>query len=439
MNYEEASNYLRRTINENASRRQPNRLERMQLFLRELGDPQNAYPTIHVGGTSGKGSTATMIAAALSAAGLRTGLHTKPHLSSMTERARIDGVPIGEEALGELLSEMMPAIERTTAEEGRPSYYETLLALTFCYFAREAVDAGVIEVGIGGRLDGTNVLLPEVSVITNVGLDHTEILGDTKEEIALDKAGIAKPGIPLVSDATGAPRDVIAEVCRDVGAPFFAVADIVKVEERRGEPYGQSFVATTERGAYDLSLPVLGSFQRRNAATAIAALERLRDGLQPSIDAVERGFARLVIPGRMEFFPAFPSVVFDVAHNADKARGLADALLETFPEKRFVFVVAIGESKDVAGVLEPWLELPASFVFTSFETPGRTPVRPLNLVNVAQNVGRPARAIVDPVEALSVARRNAEGSNVVVVTGSTFLVGRLRDWWLANVGERSRN
>ena len=141
----------------------------------------------------------------------------------------------------------------------------------------------------------------------------------------------------------------------------------------------------------------------------------------------------------MEFFPAFPSVVFDIAHNADKARGLADALLETFPDKRFVFVVAIGESKDVAGVLEPWLGLPASFVFTSFETPGRGAVRPLTLVNVAQNVGRQARAIVDPVEALAVARRNADGSNVVVVTGSTFVVGQLRDWWLANVGERSRN
>ena len=439
MNYEEASNYLRRTINESASRRQPNRLERMRLLLRELGDPQNAYPTIHVGGTSGKGSTATMIAAALGAAGLRAGLHTKPHLSSMTERARIDGNPIPEDAFGELLSEMMPAIERTTAEEGRPSYYETLLALAFSYFAREAVDAGVIEVGIGGRLDGTNVLVPEVAVITNVGLDHTEILGDTKEEIALDKAGIAKPGVPLVSDASGAARDVIAGVCREVGAPFFATRDLVKIEARSGEPYGQSFVATTERGAYDLALPVLGSFQRRNAATAIAALEKLRDGLRPSIEAVERGFARLVIPGRMEFFPAFPSVVFDVAHNADKARGLADALLETFPEKRFVFVVAIGESKDAAGVLEPWLELPASFVFTSFETQGRTAVRPFTLVNVAQNVGRPARAIVDPVEALSVARRNADGSNVVVVTGSTFVVGQLRDWWLANVGERSRN
>ncbi len=202
MNYEEASSYLRGTINETASRRQPTRLERMRLLLRELGDPQNAYPTIHVGGTSGKGSTATMIAAAFTASGLRAGLHTKPHLSSMTERARIDGSAIGEDVFADLLSEMLPAIERTVRVEGRPSYYETLLALAFAHFAREAVDVGVIEVGIGGSLDGTNVLLPEVAVITNVGLDHTEILGETKEEIARDKAGIAKPGVPLVSDAT---------------------------------------------------------------------------------------------------------------------------------------------------------------------------------------------------------------------------------------------
>jgi len=439
VNYEEAAAYLRGTINETASRRNPNRLDRIRVLLRELGDPQLRYPTIHVGGTSGKGSTATMIAAALTASGLRVGLHTKPHLSSMTERARIDGAPIDEERFAALLSDMTSAIERTVGEEGRPSYYETLLALAFEYFAREAVDVGVIEVGIGGTLDGTNVLVPEVSVITNVGLDHTEILGETKEEIARDKAGIAKPGVPLVSDASGAPLAVIAEICREVGAPFFRVDDRVRLEDRPSEPYGQSFGATTERGRYELSLPILGGFQRRNAATAIAALEFLGDTLRPSIEAVERGFATLVIPGRMEFFPAFPSVVFDVAHNADKAQSLADALRETFPEKRFVFVVAIGESKDAAGVLKPWLELPASFVFTSFETPGRSSVRPFTLVNVAQNQGRSARAIVDPVEALSVARRNADGSNVIVVTGSTFVVGHLRDWWLTNVVERSRH
>ena len=172
----------------------PNRLDRIRAFLAALGNPQDAYPTIHVAGTSGKGSTSTMIAAALQASGKRTGLHTKPHLASVTERARIDGIAISEDAFGELLGEMQAAVDRVSFEHGRPTYYETLLALAFLWFARSDVDVAVIEAGVGGTLDGTNVLRPRVSVITNVALDHTDILGETVEEIARDKAGIAKAG-----------------------------------------------------------------------------------------------------------------------------------------------------------------------------------------------------------------------------------------------------
>jgi dihydrofolate synthase/folylpolyglutamate synthase len=439
MTYSEASNYLLGTINETASRRNPHRLERMQSFLNNLGDPHLAYPTLHVGGTSGKGSTSTMLATALSATGKRIGLHTKPHLTSMTERARVDGIAISEDAFAAVLSEMLPAIERTAREYGRPSYYETLLALAFVYFAESKVDAAVIEVGIGGSLDGTNLVVPEVSVITNVGLDHTDILGETVELIARDKAGIAKRDIPLVSDAVSGARAVIEATCARVGAPFFSVADETTIEQMPSETYGQSFTVTTREAAYELSLPVLGHFQQRNAATAIVALERLRPDLRPSPAEIAHGLSRLVVPGRMEFFPGFPSIVFDVAHNPDKSASLAAALLETFPNRRFSFVVGIGESKDAANVLRPLLELPASFIFTSFETAGRTAERPQRLVNIAQLNGTSARAITDPIEALAVARRQAESSHVVVVTGSTFLTGLLRDWWLENVAERTRN
>jgi dihydrofolate synthase/folylpolyglutamate synthase len=439
MDYDEATSYLLGTINETLSRRNPHRLERMEAFLAHLGDPHRRYPTIHVGGTSGKGSTSTMIAAALSALGKKTGLHTKPHLTAMTERARIDAAPVPEEMFAELLTEMMPAIAATTHDHGRPSYYETLLALAFLYFARERVDVAVVEVGIGGTLDGTNVILPEVSIITNVGLDHTEILGDTAEMIARDKAGIAKAGVPLVSDARGGAREVIVAACARAGAPFFDVAGNAAIEQRPSEPYGQSFAVTTAAGRYEIILPVLGRFQQRNAATAIVALERLRADLRPSIADVERGLLHLVVPGRMEFFPGFPSVIFDVAHNPDKAASLAEALRETFPGRRFTFVIAVTETKDAVAILRPWFDLPASFVFTSFETPGRTAERPQRLANIAEVAGVAARAIADPVEALAVARRNADSSHVVVVTGSTFLTGILRTWWLENVVERSRN
>ncbi|GAC1395658.1 MAG: Mur ligase family protein [Vulcanimicrobiaceae bacterium] len=438
MTYERATTYLLGTINETISRAVPHRLARMAALLAHLGDPHLRYPTIHVGGTSGKGSTSTMISATLTASGKRTGLHTKPHLTSMTERARIDGTPVSEERFGDLLGEMMPAIEATTHEFGRPSFYETTLALAFLYFAHEAVDVAAIEVGIGGKLDGTNLVRPEVSIITNVGLDHTELLGDTTAQIASDKAGIAKENVPLVSDASGDARDVIEAACARVGAPFFAVGEHAELVARPSERYGQSFALRTARETYEVTLPVLGRFQQRNAATAVVALERLRDDLRPSRDAIELGLAHLVIAGRMEFFPGFPSVIFDVAHNPDKAASLAQGLRETFPDRRFVFVVGIGETKDAQAILNAWFDLPATFIFTAFDTPGRTAERPQRLANIAELAGVSARTIADPVEALAVARRHADGSHVVVVTGSTFVPATLRAWWLEHVGERSR-
>jgi len=438
MTFERASQYLLGTINETASRYNPHRLDRMTALLHHQGDPHRAYPTVHVGGTSGKGSTATMIATALSAAGKRTGLHTKPHLSSMTERARIDGVSIPEDVFGDVLSEMMPAIEQTSMQFGRPSYYETTLALAFAYFARENVDVGVIEVGIGGTLDGTNLVAPEISVITNVGLDHTELLGETTAEIARDKAGIAKPGVPLVSDASGDARAVIETTCARVGAPFVGVFDRTTIAPRAGERYGQSFAVTTECDTYELALPVLGRFQQRNAATAIVALERLRSGLRPTREQIERGFARLVLPGRMEFYPGFPGIIFDVAHNPDKAASLAEALRETFPDRRFIFIVGIGESKDVPNILRQWSSLPATFIVTSFEAPGKTAERPQRLANILEQAGVASRTIGNPIEALAVARRHADSSAIVVVTGSTFVAATLRAWWLEHVVERSR-
>lgn len=434
MNFSTAQAYLLGTVNEVTSPREPGRLDRMRALLRELADPQDQYPTVHVGGTSGKGSTSTMIAAMLTAAGHRTGLHTKPHLRSVVERARIDGANIPEESFGDLLAEMMPAIERVAAEHTRPSYYETLLALAFLYFAQQRVDVAVIEVGIGGKLDGTNVLRPLVSVITNVGLDHTEILGETLEEIAADKAGIAKPGIPLVSSvADPGARRVIESACRQAGAPFIAVGDVTRITTQAVNPYSQSFAVATEKQTYDVVLPLLGDFQQENCATALVAVESLPQALTPDRDAAEMGLSRLNLAGRMEFFPSHPAVVFDVAHNPDKARHLARALAATFPERRFVFVLAIGQSKDAQGILAAFATLPSTLIFTEFVAKGRTATKPQRLVNIAETLGLWGRAISDPVEALAIARRNAGADDVVVVTGSTFIVAQLREWWMEHV------
>ena len=428
--FAQAEAYLLETIDESVSPRTSYKLDRMRAFLRELGDPHRAYPTVHVGGTSGKGSTATMIAAALQAAGKRTALHTKPHLHSMTERARIDGAPVARERFAELLGAMMPAIERVAPRYGRPTYYETLLALAFEHFARERVDAAVIEVGLGGRLDGTNVIIPAVAAITSIGYDHTDVLGTTLEAIAFEKAGIAKRGVPLVvAPVDPAALAVIERHAADAGAPVVEVRDVVRVTDGPPDAREQRMSARTARGEYELRLPVLGLFQRANAATAIAVLELLPDGLRPTREAVERAFAQLELPGRMELFGRNPAVVLDVAHNAEKAALLAASLREHFPGRRVQYVVAIGESKDARRILEALAAIPATFTFTTFTATGRTPIAPARLAAMAEAIGSWGRTIDDPIEALTVARRTAGPGDVVVVTGSTFVVAGLREWY----------
>jgi dihydrofolate synthase/folylpolyglutamate synthase len=433
VNFTRAQEYLLGTIDETKSRRTEYKLDRMRAFLHALGDPQNTYPTIHVGGTSGKGSTSTMIAAALQASGKRASLHTKPHLQSVTERARIDGIAVSEKRFAELLAGMMPAIDAIAPEHGRPSYYETLLALAFEHFAQERVDVAVIEVGLGGRLDGTNVIVPVIAAITSVGRDHTEVLGDTIEAIALEKAGIAKPGIALVLGAM--PPEAAATIQRhadDVGAPVVRAGDVTSIGTVRfdGQSGGQAFEIVTQRARYDISTPVLGEFQRSNAATAIAVLERLPAALRPSVENVEGGFSDVVIPGRFEVFRAHPSVVFDIAHNAEKAQHLAASLTEAFPGRRIHYVVAIGEDKDAREILSELAPGAATFTFTTFRTDGRNPARPHKLALIAEAIGRWGRVIEHPVDALEAVRRSAGSEDVVVVTGSTFVVAELRDWWI---------
>jgi dihydrofolate synthase/folylpolyglutamate synthase len=427
--FEQAQAYLLGTIDEMVSRRTSYKLDRMHAFLRELGDPHRAYPTIHVAGTSGKGSTCTMIATVLQAAGKRTGLHTKPHLHLMTERARIDGVCVDPRRFAALLDGMMPAIERITPQFGRPTYYETLLALAFVHFATERVDVAVIEVGLGGRLDGTNLLQPEVTAITSIGYDHTEVLGDTLQAIAREKAGIARAGVPFVVSAT-APEalQTLAECAVEAAAPLVRVSEAVSVEPLPcGAPYAQTFAATTPAARYRIDLPVYGLFQVANAATAIAVLERLGASLRPTVQDVETGLARVAIPGRMEVFAGEPTCVLDIAHNDEKAQSLVASLRAFFPQRRVHYVVAIGESKDAASILSTLASLPSTFTFTSFNVTGRRAIDPADLTAMAAALGIRAAAVPDSLGAFTRACDAAADGDLVVVTGSTFAVAAVRE------------
>jgi dihydrofolate synthase/folylpolyglutamate synthase len=435
MDFQSALRILDRSTGETTSGRFPGRLERMAALLRHVGNPERAFTAVHVGGTAGKGSTATMCAAILSEAGYKVGLHTKPHLHSVVERARIGNVPIGEERFGEIFELLASAIDEMRATQwGPPSYFELLVALSFVYFAQEAVDVAVVEVGVGGLLDGTNLIVPKVSVITNVGTDHKDVLGDTVEQIAKDKAGIIKDGVPVVTAAEQpSVLRIIEDAARRHAAPLTIVNKAASVESAVSDvSYAQSVRVQTTARTYEFSLPLIGEFQATNAATAILSCEQIHDAFPVTEHDISRAMSTLWLPGRTEYYPSRPALLFDVAHNVEKAAALRGAIERHFPQRRLVFVVAIAEDKDVAGVIGAWRGLPAQYIFTTFDVSHRRSRHARSLVNIAEGGGMVSRAVDDPIEALNLARRIASAPDLVVVTGSTFLVGTLRRWFLEN-------
>jgi dihydrofolate synthase/folylpolyglutamate synthase len=296
-------------------------LERTERLLDELGRPDRVYPVIHVGGTNGKGSVATLIAETLRTAGWRTGLYTSPHLVSFRERYLVDGAPISEAAVAMWIQRL-----RLLTEEIDATFFEVGTALAFADFAARGVEIAVIEVGLGGRLDSTNVVRPVVSVITKIELDHQKYLGDTLEHIAAEKAGIAKPGAPLV---VGETRPELIEVLRREGQRAIRALDPAATLDFRLVPADE---------IYQGPLRLVGSHQRRNAAVARAALHALPDQWKLSEKALESAFARVTVPGRLDRRGRW---IFDVAHNPDGVRALVRTLKELNPSRPVVALVSI--------------------------------------------------------------------------------------------------
>lgn len=299
-------------------------LARIEALTAAMGRPHEAYASVHVAGTNGKGSTASMLAAVATAAGRRVGLHTSPHLFRLTERMRLDGAPAPDAWLAEAVTRFRPAMDRIA-----PSFFEAVTALSFLYFAEAGVDLAVVEVGLGGRLDATNVLRPRLCVITHLGHDHGALLGETLPEIAREKAGIVKPGVPVLA-GTDRPeaRAVIRATADERGAPFHDVTEEVRLWDVRPAYDHTTFQARTPAGAYDdLRVGLPGAHQARNAALALRAAELLFDARPNAADAVRAGLGDVRelagLRGRLEVLRTEPMIVADVAHNAD---GLAAAL-----------------------------------------------------------------------------------------------------------------
>lgn len=393
-------------------------LGRMRAALAELGNPHRRYRTLHVGGTNGKGSVASTWASVLHHHGERAGLYTSPHLCSFRERVIIDGQPVPAPRLIDAAAPLRPL-----ARELGMSFFEASTLLALAVFAEEEVDTACIEVGLGGRLDATNVIEPEVAAITNVALDHQDYLGDSLEEIAREKAGIIKPEIPVIT-AEGRPAvlSVLRERAARVGAPFHRIDPWRDIAELRLGPDGTRFsVRTADGGLLDLRTPLPGAHQATNAALAVRALQLLPR--PPSPDAVRAGVATVRWPGRGQVHRVGGRLhIFDVAHNRAAVSALARVLADLAPPRPLVVLAGILGDKDWSRMLPPLVDLADRVVFTI--PASAPPERNWNPHAVASEVGDgiPIEVVDDVAAAVDRAAVLA-GSGTVVVTGSCHTVG----------------
>lgn len=349
MNYQEALDYLAQQTKFGINLG----LERIQELLRRLGNPQDGLKVVHIGGTNGKGSTAAMIASVLRAAGYRTGLFTSPHLHSYTERYRINGQAIAEEEVARLITGLRPVLEQMVADGMEaPTEFEVSTALAFLWFARQQVDWLVLEVGLGGEIDSTNVVRPEVVVITNVGMDHMDYLGPTIADIARAKAGIIKPGCPVVTGASGTALEIIQTRARELSAPLWSLGQEIQVRDIDLSATGTACRVQTPRGEYFIQVPLLGAHQAANAALAVAALLHLRErGAEWREEHLRSGLAETRWPGRLEIISQQPLVILDGAHNLAGAQALAEALPLVTAGRRLNLVLGMLADKEREKVL----------------------------------------------------------------------------------------
>ncbi|MFO0843393.1 MAG: folylpolyglutamate synthase/dihydrofolate synthase family protein [Gemmataceae bacterium] len=404
------------------------KLGRMRALLARLGQPQKRLRVVHVAGSKGKGSTSAMLAAVLRESGYRVGLFTSPHLTRLEERFQVDGAPITPAELTQLLVEVRAAARAT------PTFFEIATAVGFLHFVRRRVDAAVLEVGLGGRLDSTNVCHPAICVITSISFDHTRILGDRLALIAREKAGIIKPGRPVISGAVAPEaRAVIEQVCRERHAPLAELGRDFRHWATPGRVSRTEFVrprvrvVTTHRAWPEFELNLLGEHQAANAAVAVACVERLNAlGWHVPDEAVARGLAGVRWPARMEVMSRAPMVVLDCAHNVASAEALVETLAQSFPAGRRTLVFAGSGDKDIAGMFRVLGPHFSRAVLTQYAINTRAvPADQLRALWVA-TCSAPAEACPDAAEALGRALRPARPEDLVCVTGSVFLAGEAR-------------
>ena len=403
-------------------------LTRMEALLGRLGSPQNQVPAVHIAGTKGKGSTAALCDSALHAAGLSTGFYSSPHLHTYRERIRRDSEPISQEGFAALVEGLWPLHEELKSDSvvGPLTLFEFLTGMAFQCFAQDRTAVQVIEVGLGGRLDATNVLDAGVCVITSISLDHMAILGNTIGEIAAEKAGIIKPGstVVIAPQASEALSPILAACQEKEAAPILVGRDVTWEEGRTGTD-GQRFKVRGRNGEYDLYMPLLGAHQLENAALAVAALEALgSQGIDVSAKAMEMGFENVSWPCRMEVLSRSPLLVADGAHNVYSIESLLKSLPDYLAYDRLILVVGFSRDKNVEGMARALGEKADIIVATASRHP-----RSMQAVEVAglfPETGKPVLAST-PADALRLAMEVAGKKDLVLATGSLFLAAEVRE------------
>lgn len=408
-------------------------LNRITHLLDLLGNPHEKLKVIHVAGSKGKGSTAAIIASVLTHAGYKTGLYTSPHLITPRERCRIDNKLISESEVADYIDKLKPAIETVSASEfGRVSFFEIYTALAFTYFADKATDFAVIEVGLGGRLDATNVVSPVTTVITTIGLEHTSILGETYTEIAIEKAEIIKQECPVAL----APQHpdaytVIEKVAKERNAPIVKAKNIAKenldnpVLNSNDVPIVQQFDAETDTEKYPkLTMPLLGHHQYINGTTAIAAIECLKQkGYKITKDSVYAGFENVQWHGRIQLIKSSPLVVLDGAHSPVSMETLCRAIREHFRYTQVVFIVSIMRDKDLAAIGKIISKTADAVIVTQVsDNPRVIPAESIqdNWSGIFQKI----KTCPIPEEAIAMGLSSASSTDLICVTGSLYLVGQ---------------
>lgn len=399
-------------------------LERMFSLMAELGNPQQSYPVIHVAGTKGKGSTSALCAAALQAAEYRVGLYTSPHLIDYSERIQVNAQAIPHVDLADLVEEIKPAVSRIPYL----TTFEITTALGFLYFARQKVDVGVVEVGLGGRLDATNVVLPTVSVITTLSYDHMLVLGDTLAKIAFEKAGIIKPGHPVVS-APQKPEalEILEKVSAENNAPLKLVGRDLNFAVLDNTLDGQTVkVQSTNQDSIVFRLPLLGGHQAVNAAVAYAALQY--SGLKVTDSAIQKGFSQVHWPARFEIVRREPPVIFDSAHNQDSFARLNETLELHFPGRPVYLIFGASEDKNIPGM---FTEL-KNKIKTLFITRSAHPraLEPEQIGHLADEAKLPHETVIPVSAALERALElSQKDGSIVLSAGSMFVTAEVMQAW----------